>query len=352
MTILAGDIGGTKTNVGLFQVTDGKLVCHVEATYGSRDYPNLEAIAADFLQRHQERPDAACFGIAGPIQDGECHGVNLPWSVDSRSLRQHLDVPKLDIINDLEATAYSLDVLSTEELLCLHPGDPQARGNRAVIAAGTGLGEAGLYYDGRCHHPFACEGGHSDYGVRNALEADLIQFLVQRFEHVSVERVLSGPGLVELYLFFRERGDHPSSPEVAAEVGRLGSDAAPVISRAAAENRCDTCRAALDQFVTVYGAEAGNLALKLNAIGGVYVGGGIAPKILPQLRQPAFLEAFVAKGRMRDFMNRIPVWLIQTDRAALIGAAAYAWRKWDGDRQPAASKGRTNPNVRKHDVHD
>jgi glucokinase len=320
--ILAGDIGGTKTNVGLFEVRAGKSTAVEMDTFPSRQYPGLEAITEEFLKRHPASLEAACFGVAGPVQNGYCKGVNLPWSVDAAQLSQKLEMQQVDVINDLEATAYSLTALKPEDFVQLAAGADGAAGNRGVIAAGTGLGEAGLFWDGQRHHPFACEGGHSDFGVRDRLEAEILVFFLDRYEHVSVERVISGPGLVDLYDFFFQRDSSSASAEVAQQ--RASGEAAAVISQAALEKRCPVCEQALDRFVILYGAEAGNLALKLLATGGIYFGGGIAPKIITKLQEPAFLEAFLAKGRMRYFMEAIPVHVIMTDLAALIGAAEFA----------------------------
>jgi glucokinase len=290
--------------------------------FPSREFAGLEAIGAEFLKRYPASIEAACFGVAGPVQDGYCKGVNLPWSVDAAQLARELAMQNVAVINDLEATAYSLTALREEHFVQLNSGADHSIGNLGVIAAGTGLGEAGLFWDGRRHHPFACEGGHGDFGVRDRLEAEILEFFLERYEHVSVERVVSGPGLVDLYDFFYQRDSSAAAVDIARQ--RAQGDAAAVISQAALEQCCPVCQQALEQFVILYGAEAGNLALKLLATGGIYVGGGIAPKIITKLREPAFLEAFVAKGRMRSFMEAIPLHVIMTDHAALIGAAEFA----------------------------
>ena len=320
--ILAGDIGGTKTNLAFFEWHGDKRQTVAEKTYSSGNYRSLEALVTDYLQAHRHPAECACFGVAGPVQEGRCKGVNLPWIVDAGTMASVLGISSSYVINDLESTAYSLGVLSEEDLVELNAGLPNAQGNRAVIAAGTGLGEAGLYWDGQRHHPFACEGGHCDFGARDAIEVDLLPFMMQRHDHVSWERLVSGPGLVDLYHFFRQREPERASPEVAARVNE--KQAAAYISRAALQGTCPICELALDRFAMMYGAEAGNLALKLMATGGVYIGGGIAPKIIEKLKQPVFLEAFLGKGRMRYLMEQIPVRVIMTDRAALFGAAEYA----------------------------
>lgn len=320
--ILAGDVGGTKTNLGLFEARGQRLVPGCQGTYASRDFPTLEGMIQQFLDTHRLTAEHACIGVAGPVQNGRCKGLNLPWIVDEGALAEQLKIPGIRVINDLEATAYSLEALSPEDLVPLNRGAADAAGNRAVIAAGTGLGEAGVYWDGKRHRPFAGEGGHCDFGARDALEAELLQFMLGRYEHVSTERVLSGSGLVDMYAFFRQREPALADPGVAEEIAR--GDAAASISRAGLEKRCPICEKALERFTIIYGAEAGNLALKMMATGGVYVGGGIAPKIIDKLKQTVFIEAFFAKGRMRYFMEAIPVFVIMTDRAALIGAAEFA----------------------------
>jgi len=321
--ILAGDVGGTKTNVGFFAVERDRLISVAEETFPSDGFPSLEALTSEFLRKHGGTADRACFGVAGPVHRGRCKGVNLPWIVDAPSLSQALGIDRVHVINDLESTAYSLHVLGRRDVVTLRPGARGANGNAAVIAAGTGLGEGGLYWDGQRHHPFACEGGHCDFGPRDALEGELLAFLREKYDHVSCERVLSGAGLVDLYRFFCTQVRKKAAPEVLAALDTDNGPAA--ISRAALENRCPVAVAALDRFALIYGAEAGNLALKLMATGGLFVGGGIAPKIINKLREPAFIETFLAKGRMRELlMVRIPVRVIMTNRAALLGAAQFA----------------------------
>lgn len=321
--ILAGDVGGTKTNLGFFDVRGDRLVCLAEERLTSGEYKSLDALVRTFIGRYGYKANSACFGVAGPIHRGRCKGVNLPWIIDAAVLGRKLDIPQVHVINDLESTAFSLAVLARRDVVSLSSGVRGAVGNIAVIAAGTGLGEAGLYWDGRRHRPFACEGGHTDFGPRDAVEFELLAYLAQRYEHVSCERILSGAGLVDLYNFFCERTPKKADRAVREQVQSGQGPAA--ISRAALERRCPVAQTALDRFVMIYGAEAGNLALKLMATGGVYVGGGIAPKIIVKLKEPIFMEAFLAKGRMRELlMERLPVRVIMTDRAALIGAAQYA----------------------------
>lgn len=320
--ILAGDIGGTNTRLACYSRTRGGLKLVDEQIYPSRNYASLGTALHDFIAQIPGRIEAACLGVAGPVIDGRCKTTNLPWVVDRADIIELTQTPHVGLLNDLEATAHGIDDLAPADLKPLQIGTGTAQGNRAVIAAGTGLGEAGLFWNGRGYLPFASEGGHCDFAPRDELQIELLQFSQARFEHVSWERVLSGPGLVHLYQFFLTREPDKATPSVAAEI--VGNDAAAaVISQAALEKRCPLCVAALDLFVSLYGAEAGNLALKLMACGGLYLAGGIAPKILPALCQPTFLAA-MATGRFQSLLQSIPVYVVLTDRAALLGAAHYA----------------------------
>jgi glucokinase len=264
----------------------------------------------------------ACFGVAGPVMRGRAEVTNLPWTVDAREAAAALRLGEVWLINDLEATAYGIAALPASDFVVLHAGAPGATGNAAVIAAGTGLGEAGLLWDGARHRPFACEGGHATFAPTDDVQVRLLQYLLKRYAHVSWERVLSGPGLLSIYEFFRDAGAG-EEPTWLRESLREG-DPAAVISRAALEGRSPLCARALDLFVALYGAEAGNLALKVLATGGVFLAGGIALKILPKLQEPTFREAFVAKGRARALLEAIPVRVIVNDKAALLGTARYA----------------------------
>jgi glucokinase len=320
--ILAGDVGGTKTRLGFFEVSGPQVRPVAEGSYHSRDYPGMTEILRDFLHAHRPRAALVCLGIAGPVRQGRVETPNLPWVVDANRLEAELHCGPVALLNDLEANAHGLRVLGPDDFAVLNPGAAGASGNQALISAGTGLGEAGLFWDGARHRPFASEGGHSDFAPRTPLERELDAHLARKFGHASYERVLSGPGLVNVYHFLRERGGYPE--ELPALMEGLGvSDEAAAISMAALAGRSALCGEALDLFVSIYGAEAGNLALKVLATGGVFVGGGIAPKILPKLREPAFLEAFTAKGRMAELLWGMPVRVVLNDRAALLGAARH-----------------------------
>jgi glucokinase len=320
--ILAADVGGTKTNLAFFEVREEGLVVVEQARYASRDFNSLDELALHFLSEHRLQAQHACFAAAGPCHQGICEATNLPWHIDARKLQAELKVESALVINDLEATAYAVDILPDNDFVVLQKGSASAAGNAAVIAAGTGLGQAGMFWDGTQLRPFASEGGHSDFAPRNSLEADLFVFLRERFGHVAWERVLSGPGLLNLYQFFFTRSPADASAKVAEEMKQ--GDPAAVISQAAVSEQCAICTEALDLFVSLYGAEAGNLALKVMATGGVYIGGGIAPRILPALKKGTFVKSFQDKGRLRQLLEKIPIRIITTNRAALLGAAHCA----------------------------
>jgi glucokinase len=319
--ILAGDIGGTNSRLALFAAHGGRLESVVEETFASREYANLQTIMRKFMSSHDLPVDTACFGIAGPVKDGRSEAVNLAWSVDAQQLARELHIETVRLLNDLEAYAYGIAMLSPEDFVQLNPGAPNASGNAAVIAAGTGLGEAGLYWDGQQHRPFACEGGHASFAPSDPLQMELLTFLRRAFKHVSWERVLSGPGLYNIYRFLRDTGRGEEPAWLTGEMQQ--HDPSAVISQAALGGTNALCRQALDLFVSLYGAEAGNLALKIMATAGVYVGGGIAPKIVAKLTDSTFMQAFVAKGRLKPLLQEIPVHIIMNERTALLGAAHF-----------------------------
>jgi glucokinase len=320
--ILAGDIGGTNARLAFFDVTDGHFRLISASVFHSREYSGLDQIVSRFVDNSNLHPDAACFGVAGPVRNGRVEASNLPWTIESKRLADELNLKQALLINDLEANAWGIATLDPKDVVSLNQVKENPVGNQAVISAGTGLGEAGMYWDGSKHHIFASEGGHSDFAPRNELEMDLFRYLSGRYGHVSYERIVSGPGLVNVFHFLRDtgRGTEPQwlSDEIAS------ADPAATISRAALEGACSLCEQALDLFVSVYAAEAGNLALKLMATGGVFLGGGIAPKMLPKLSGPLFMNAFVGKGRMQALLEAIPVKVITNDKAALMGAARCA----------------------------
>lgn len=320
--ILAGDIGGTNSRLALFDATNGRLKLVNEAVYPSRDYPGLEQIVSTFVRNDSGKVDAACFGVAGPVREGRAQISNLPWAVETSRLASELRVHPTFLINDLEAMAWGIGALQPTDVVTLNLGARNACGNRAVIAAGTGLGQAGMYWDGRQHHIFACEGGHTDFAPRGDIQVELLRHLEAKFGRVSYERVLSGPGLVNTYQFLRDTG-RGEQPEWLAEKLAIG-DPAAAISKAALDGKSPLCEQALDIFVAIYGAEAGNLALKLMSTGGIFVTGGIAPKILAKLSRGIFLDAFLDKGRMRPLLESMPVQVIVNESTGLLGAARCA----------------------------
>ena len=326
--ILAGDIGGTNARLALYQVQDGKhggkLEQVLETVFPSRQHSGLDEIVAKFAHQlsPEQKPSAACFGIAGPVVNGRSETSNLPWVVESAALASELGLEHARLINDLEANAWGIGTLSGDDLVALNQVHGQPVGNQGVVSAGTGLGEAGLYWDGQQHRVFACEGGHCDFAPRNEIEMQLLQYLMSLFGHVSYERILSGPGLVNVFKFLRDTGHGRPEPWLLEEM--TASDPAAAISRAAMAGTCQLCEQALDLFISIYGAEAGNMALKVMATGGLFLGGGIAPKILSKLKGPLFMDAFRTKGRLQRVLELIPVSVITNDKTALLGAARCA----------------------------
>ncbi len=325
--ILAADVGGTKTWLALFRAggTDAAapLTLLRSAKHSSRAAASLEQLIGEFLRDEHAHADYACFGLPGPITSERIKLVNLPWDVDSVGLAAKFGLRGCFLINDLVANAYGIGELAPEDFAVLHAGATDATGNMAVISPGTGLGEAGIFWDGRKHIPFACEGGHCDFAPRTELELALLKHLFHPYGHVSFERVLSGSmGIPNIYGFLRDTGRVAETPAIAELLKH--NDTGAVISTAAAEASCPLCVQTMQLFTSILGAEAGNLALKTMATGGVFIGGGIAAKTLQLLRQPALLEAFFAKGRFSEFMHKIPLRVILNERAALLGAGRYA----------------------------
>ena len=320
--ILAGDVGGTKTHLALYGSGASPRQPLMDRKVSSRDHSSLEALAKEFLNGFRARPTRAVIGIAGPVVNNRCEATNLPWTMDGAALSKALGGARVTLINDLEATAWGLPLLEREDLDILQAGTP-ARANRALIAAGTGLGEALVVWDGVDWRPSASEGGHCDFASREPLEEELLLWLRAKYGRVSYERVLSGPGIADLYRFMSEsrRGDEP--PVVAKRFAEA-PDPAVIVTETALDGSCERAVIAIRKFVEVYGAEAGNLALKALAVGGVYLGGGIAPRVLPFLRDGSFVRAFNAKGRLTPLLERTPVAVILDPQTALWGAAALA----------------------------
>jgi|OpeIllAssembly_1097287.scaffolds.fasta_scaffold19646_1 glucokinase len=319
--ILAGDVGGTKTSLALYRREGGGLLRDRMATYRSREHAGLDSILRDFL-RGEASVERACVGVAGPVEDGRCKLTNLDWEVDEASLRRTLGVREAYLVNDLQATASSLPFLRKSDRAMLQEGGTDPRGNMAVLSAGTGLGEGFLVDSGAGYIPLASEGGHVDFAPRDEREVRLHAFLRAKHGRVSVERVLSGPGLHDVYRFLREEERRTEEPGIAAEVA--GGEPQHAIVRHGLAGGPGACAETVRIFCSLYGAEAGNLALQYLATGGVYLGGGIAPAILPALRRGEFLSAFLDKGRMRNLLSRVPVTVILDPAAPLLGAASYA----------------------------
>ena len=346
--IVAGDIGGTKTYLGLFDWQETRVAPIREEKFWNADFESFEEILEEFLQPPPAPPDevegeeaedtgdekeavdisptmplrAACFGIAGPVVDNRCRATNLPWTIDGHALTETLNTSCVRLLNDVEAMAYGVLVLEPEETEVVH-GEPQEDGTKVLIAPGTGLGEAVLYWDGDRYHALPTEGGHASFAPNSDLEIDLLRYLRTSFLHVSYERVLSGTGLHGIYQFLRDT--KRNEPTWFAERLPTG-DPPALIAEAGLAGKPDICVQALDLFVSVLAAEAGNCALKTLARGGVYIGGGIPPKIIDKLRDQRFSQAFISKGRYKRLLSSIPVHVILNDKTALLGAASVAAR--------------------------
>jgi|YelNatPaOPRAMG01_1025707.scaffolds.fasta_scaffold00499_11 glucokinase len=321
--ILAGDVGGTKTHLGLYRANGEALSVVRDRLYRTADFKNLSEACADFLSRLGEPVKAACFGVPGPVIEGEAHATNVPWLMREAELSRELGATPVRLINDLAATAYGVIHLDQSEFAVLQRGRYRVHGaNIAVIAAGTGLGEAALVFEDGRFHAVPSEGGHADFAPRSDEQLALYRFLRAEFGHVSVERVLSGPGLFNIYRFLRQSRDAPEPEWLQSRL--KNEDPAAVVSEVALEGRDPQCVCALAMFVDIYGAEAGNMALKVLALGGVYIGGGIAPKILPALQDGRFIKSFSDKGRLARMLGGIEVRVSLNPDAALLGAAYCA----------------------------
>ncbi|HEX8069439.1 MAG TPA: glucokinase [Pyrinomonadaceae bacterium] len=322
--LLAGDIGGTKTNVALFHEDAAQLGAPINPkSFPSKQYDSLDAILKEYVSANPAELRHACFGIAGPVVGNRVKTPNLAWQVDGESVAQTIGVARVDLINDLEATAYGIEGLTEAQLHTLNAGEARA-GHRALIAAGTGLGMAGLFWDGQHHRPIASEGGHADFAARNDEEVALLRHLTEKFGgHVSYERACSGMGLFNIYSFLRDTGYAEEEDWLRAEIE--SGDKTAAVSKAALANKSPLAAHALDLFVAIYGAAAGNLALTFKSVGGLYIGGGIAPKIIGKLKEGSFISAFKEKGRLSALVGSIPVHVILDDKTALYGAARCAY---------------------------
>ncbi|MEC4674748.1 MAG: glucokinase [Nitrospirota bacterium] len=347
--ILAGDIGGTKTYLGVFECTKNGVESVREEKFWNSDFESLEEILTEFLDSPSNDPnddddleelhendeisttesqasnqisiEAACFGVAGPVQNNRCRATNLPWVIDGDTLTKHLETSTVRLLNDVEAMAYGVLVLGPDETELIH-GPSTTKGNetKGLIAPGTGLGEAILFWDGHRYHPIPSEGGHSSFAPNTDVEIDLLRYLRTSYLHISFERILSGDGLHTIYQFLRDTKQN--EPTWFAET-LLTGDPAALIAEAGLNGKPDICVQALDLFVSILAGEAGNLTLKGLTTGGIYIGGGIAPQILPKLREARFLQAFVSKGRYKRLLSNVPVHVILNDKAALLGSASF-----------------------------
>jgi len=320
--ILAGEIGATRTRLAAFEKEGSRLKIVVEKTYPSQQHSSLSEIISAFIKAEGVGVYQACFGVAGPVRRGRSKISNLPWVIDSRDLAKQLKLDSVGMINDLEAYAYGIDGLDSKDFVTLNEGSEDAEGNRAIISARTGLGVAGLYWDGFRHHPFACEGGHSDFAPRNALEMELLSYLQKRYSRISCERLLSGPGIKNIYDFLRDtkKADEPAwlRDQIAA-----APDPPALISQIALEGKAAICDQTMSIFVSIYGAETGNVALNFLSTGGIYIGGSVAAKNVPKMKDPVFMQSFLDKGRMVGLLKEIPVMIVLNDDAGIIGAARY-----------------------------
>jgi glucokinase len=320
--ILAGDIGATRVRLAAFETEGNRLQCVVEKSYLSQQHSGLSQILAQFIKTEGIPVHSACLGVAGPVRGGRSKISNLPWIIDSRELAQQLKLDSVGLLNDLEAYAYGIDALESKDFITLSEGVEDAEGNRAVISARTGLGMAGLYWDGFRHHPFACEGGHADFAPRNALEMELLGYLQKKYGRISCERILSGPGIRNIYDFLRDTGK-AEEPEWLRRQMDATPDSPPLISQLALEGKAAICDQALSIFVSIFGAETGNVALNFMSTGGIFIGGVIAAKIVPKMKDSMFMQAFLDKGRMETLLKDMTVRIIVNDDCGMIGAARY-----------------------------
>lgn len=321
MRVLVGDVGGTKTALAVARMAGDRVDLESELRLPSSEFCSLEGLVRRYLDATGATCDAAAFAVAGPVQGDRSRITNLTWDIDARGFETAFGWRRVRLLNDLEAVAWGIPSLGVDDLAVLHPGAPDAAGNACVVAAGTGLGEAGMYWDGSEYRPFAGEGGHADFAPATDREVELMRWLRGRYGRVSWERLVSGVGIRNIYEFLSsERGD-TAGAGLAAH--KDGADLAAAISAGAADASCAICIETMRMFASLYGREAGNMALKQMALGGVYLGGGIAPKNLDLLSGPWFLDGFFDKGRMKPLMQRIPAKVILQPNTPLFGAARF-----------------------------
>lgn len=324
--LLAGDVGGTKTILAIFSSETELRTPLKEATFSSAHYPSLADLVQSFLSDVNVPIERACFGVPGPVIERRAKTTNLPWALDEIQLQKALHIPSIRLLNDLAAMAQSIPLLEREDLCTLNEGTPKPHGSLAIIAPGTGLGEAFMTWDETCYRPHASEGGHADFAPTNQLEIGLLHALLERFEHVSYEQVCSGLGIPHIYTYLKETSVIEETALVAEKIARV-DDINPIIFEAALakDTPSPLCVATLKTFVSILGAEAGNLALKVLSTGGIYLGGGIPPRILSFLQDGTFMKAFQNKGRLAEVLLQVPVHVILNPKVALIGAACYGF---------------------------
>ncbi len=320
--VLAGDVGGTKANLAIFEAEAEHITLIKTSTYHSGQYPSVVKILQQFLRENPDsKPQRVSLGVAGPVFEGHAEITNLPWHIDKKEITTATGIRQIALINDLEATAYGLAGMEEKDFLALHPGEPSIQGNMAVLAPGTGLGEAGLYWDGEVHHPFATEGGHADFSCRCAEDMELHDFLLKKYKVVSWESVIAGPAIHDIYNFLCQVKNRPVNTKITDEFNN--DDPSAVISEAAVSGTDAVCVDAMKIFVKYLARESANLILKMKATGGFFLAGGIPPKIVPLLKQPDFYENLLDCDRMQDLVKKVPVKLLLNDKAAMIGAGWY-----------------------------
>jgi glucokinase len=322
--LLAGDLGGTKTNLAIYSAENGPRYPLAEANYTSAKYSGLDEIVTIFLEKFPLPVDRACFGVAGPVIGSHASITNIGWEMSEGQLESSLGLKKVRLINDLVAIGTAIPNLAEVDLATLNEGEPVEHGNIGVLAPGTGLGEAFLVWDGNRYVAHPSEGGHTDFAPNNRLEIDLLKYLFERFGHVSYERVASGSGVPNIYDFLKDTGQAEEPAWLAAELAQV-TDRTPVIINAALDDErwCQICHMTLNMFVDVLASETSNLALQYLATGGIYMGGGIPPRILSALKRPEFIDTYLHKGRFAKFLKRVPVHVVLNPKAALFGAACY-----------------------------
>lgn len=316
--VLAGDVGGTKTNLALVKMKTGKAIVLKEGKYKSEDHESITEITGEFL-KDQPKPSACCLGVAGPVFNGKVSLTNLCWEMDSKEIAKKMGLAKVRLINDLEATAYGLAMLSDDETVTIHKGSDPLIGNAAIIAPGTGLGEAGLYFDGKVYHPFATEGGHCDFAPRNQQDVELYDYLQKKFGHVSCERLICGPGIYNIYEFLQAE-KNLEEPAWITEKIKEGDAAAEISEHIEQSELCDKT---MQLFIRFLAFESANLTLKMKATGGLFIGGGIAPQIIPLFKKYQFNEHFLDSGRMSHLLEKVTVSIILNPKTAMLGAAYY-----------------------------